>query len=164
MRDIILILHDIRSTHNVGSILRTAECFGIRKIYFSGYTPYPHTSDDTRLPHVSRKLSKQIHKTALGTEELLEWQHIDDIYKLIKYLKEKQYVLVGLEQDSTSVPLPTYTPKNKIAIIIGREVEGIDSTILKLCDDIVEIPLYGKKESLNVAQATAVALYVLRES
>lgn len=159
MKDIVLLLHDIRSTHNVGSLFRTAECLGVSHIYLSGYTPYPVMDDDERLPHIRNKLQAQIDKTALGTTHLVDWSHCAHISDVIKMVKENGYALVGLEQHDTSVQLPDWNPPSKIALLIGREVEGIDSSILLQCDFTVEIPQFGKKESLNVVQATAMALY-----
>lgn len=164
MSDICLILHDIRSTHNVGSLLRTAEGLGVSKVFFTGYTPYPHTNGDTRLPHLSSKLSKQIHKTALGAEALIPWEVHEDVATVIHDLKTSGFSILGLEQTDKSVPLSSYSPAKKSALVLGREVEGIDRSILRLCDSVVEIPMRGQKESFNVVQAAAIALYVLLES
>lgn len=162
MREIVLIVHDIRSTHNVGSLLRTADGFGVSKVYFTGYTPYPPTTPDERLPYIAEKLGKQISKTALGAEHSVTWTHEDSIEDLMVYLKDAGYAIVALEQDEQAVKLPEYTPTAKTALLIGREVEGIDAALLEKVDDIVEIPMFGQKESFNVAQATAVTLYQLR--
>lgn len=164
MRSIVLVVHDIRSTHNVGSLLRTAEGLGVGHVYFSGYTPYPPTHDDNRLPYISEKLGRQIHKTALGAEALVSWSHANDVQSLIKQLKSDGYVLVALEQTYASIPLPKFKPAPKVAILLGREVEGIDPTLLKYCDATVEIPMFGKKESYNVVQAAAMTLYHCRFS
>lgn len=159
MRDIVLLLHDIRSTHNVGSLFRTAECLGVSHIYISGYTPYPVHGADERLPHIRNKLQSQIDKTALGTTELVQWSHHDDVLQVLQNLKDDGFTIIGLEQTSTSKPLPEWTPPSKVALLVGREVEGIENTIIELCDATIEIPQFGKKESLNVVQATAIALY-----
>jgi len=164
MRDIILIAHDIRSTHNVGSLLRTAECFGIVHTYFTGYTPYPTTTNDERLPHISAKLTNQIHKTALGAETMTPWTHSENILDLISTLRAQGYTIAALEQTKSSVLLPNYQPPQKIALLIGREVEGIDTELLANCNITLEIPQFGKKESLNVVQATAIALYHIQTS
>jgi tRNA G18 (ribose-2'-O)-methylase SpoU len=162
MRKIVLLAHDIRSCHNVGSLLRTAEGLGITKVYFSGYTPYPTQLHDTRLPHIHQKLNKQIQKTALGAEVTQEWQHVDSIEKLITELKNGGFTVVALEQTPTSITLPDYHPTDKVALLLGREVEGVEDHLLKLVDQQLEIPMYGKKESFNVVQAAAMALYHLR--
>ena len=162
MRKIIVIAHDIRSTHNVGALLRTAECLGVAKLYFTGYTPYPEAGNDARLPHISKKLTQQIHKTALGTELTQPWEHYDDPLKCIAQLKADGYTVYALEQTAGSVELPTWSPPDKLALLIGREVEGIDDALLKVCDVHLEIPQFGTKESLNVVEATSMALYQAR--
>ncbi|HEX7483732.1 MAG TPA: TrmH family RNA methyltransferase [Candidatus Saccharimonadales bacterium] len=162
MPEIIVIAHNIRSTHNVGAIFRTSEGFGISKIILSGYTPYPLTEQDSRLPHISRKLTEQIHKTALGAEEIVpfEYQEIPDVEKL----RADGYRIVGLEQDDRSVILSDYHTPAKIALLLGEEVKGIASDFRDLCDDLIEIPMVGKKESFNVSVATGIALYSLTAS
>ncbi|MDQ5962978.1 MAG: rRNA (guanosine2251-2-O)-methyltransferase [Patescibacteria group bacterium] len=157
-----LIAHDIRSTHNVGSLLRTADCLGVDTVYLTGYTPYPASLNDSRLPHIVRKLQKDISKTALGAEQTVDWQNEYDPASVISLLRDKNYTIVGLEQAATSVPLNTLEPPDKVALLIGREVEGIDEALLTACDVIAEIPQFGSKESLNVVQATAIALYHFR--
>jgi len=159
---LILIVHDIRSIHNVGSLLRTAEGMGVDKVYFTGYTPYPRIKHDTRLPHIANKLTTQIHKTALGAEEMVDWEYKSDIISLIKDLKAEAYSVCALEQAQNSVMLPKFKPETDVALLLGREVEGIESSILSLCDKTIEIPMYGKKESFNVVQAAAMAMYQIR--
>lgn len=162
MTDIVLILHDIRSTYNVGSLLRTADGIGVSRIYFTGYTPYPQMDGDTRLPHISSKLTAQIHKTALGAEHSQNWQYTNDIKNLLDDLRTQNYKLLALEQSADSNKLPDYSPPTKVAVLLGREVEGIDERLLALVDDVVEIPMFGSKESFNVVQAAAILLYHLR--
>jgi 23S rRNA (guanosine2251-2'-O)-methyltransferase len=157
-----VIAHDIRSTHNVGSLLRTCEGFGVEHVYLTGYTPYPLAPGDTRLPHISSKLTAQIHKTALDAEELVPWTHIDDITSCITKLKADGYTIVALEQTPNSIALPEFQPPDKVALLLGREVEGIDPDIIRLCDISVEIPMFGRKESFNVVQAASMALYQFR--
>lgn len=162
MRSITLIIHDIRSCHNVGSLLRTADGFGIDTVYLTGYTPYPVKADDTRLPHIAQKLTRQIAKTALGAEDTVSWQQSDSIEEVIRMLRADGYHIVALEQDASAISLPTYVPPERVALLLGREVEGIDPELLLQTDAIVEIPMFGNKESFNVAQAAAIALYHLR--
>lgn len=164
MNEIIVIVHDIRSTHNVGSILRTCDGFGVNAVYFTGYSPYPSHKSDTRLPHIAQKLNHQIHKTALGAEDTVPWLHEEDCSHLVARLKKSGYRIIGLEQSEQSIPLPAYQSPSKIVLLLGREVEGIDKRLLQQCDDVIEIPMYGKKESFNVTQACAIALYALRET
>lgn len=159
MINVVLLAHNLRSTHNVGSLLRTAEGLGVKKVYFTGYTPYPLIDNDTRLPHESAKLSKQIHKTALGAENSILWEQNSDIETVIEDLKEQSYSITGLEQLPNSTKLNDYRPPKNVALILGREVEGLEPEVAKLCDTIIEIPMRGKKESFNVVQAAAIALY-----
>ena len=162
MRDIVLIVHDIRSCHNVGSLLRTAEGLGLSMVFITGYAPYPAEPNDERLPHIRNKLTAQIHKTALGAENTQPWQHHDHIMELLMSLKKDGYTLVALEQDISAIKLNDFTPPNKVALILGREVEGLEQTILDSVETTLEIPMYGAKESFNVVQAAAMALYHLR--
>jgi tRNA G18 (ribose-2'-O)-methylase SpoU len=160
MPEIIVVAHNIRSTHNVGAIFRTSEGFGVSKIILSGYTPYPQIDNDSRLPHISRKLTDQIHKTALGAETIVpfEYQENPDFDSL----QSLGFQIVGLEQDETSVMLPDYKPPEKVALLLGEEVEGIEKSLREQCDDLIEIPMEGQKESFNVSVATGIALYGLK--
>lgn len=160
-RNIIVIAHNIRSTHNIGSILRSCDGFGVEKVYFTGYSPYPKSVDDDRLPHLAEKINKQIHKTALGAEQSVKWQKVE-IYEIIAELQNTGFVVVGLEQHAKSVSLNEYHPVNKIALILGEEVHGIPDKIAALCDKFIEIPMTGTKESFNVSVAAGIALYQLR--
>lgn len=162
MSEIIIIAHNIRSTHNVGAIFRTAEGFGVSKIILSGYSPYPTTPDDTRLPHIREKLTAQIHKTALDAETIVPFAYYEE--PPIDELKRAGYTLVGLEQNERSIDVSTYHAPEKIALLIGEEVHGIASTYLDQCDDIIEIAMHGRKESFNVSVATGIALYALTTS
>lgn len=159
MSEIIVIAHNIRSTHNVGSIFRTAEGFGVSKIILSGYTPYPKLPVDNRLPHIADKLTAQIHKTALGAEVMIpfEYQSNPDIVGL----RNKNFDIVGLEQDADSTLLDAYKVPKKLALILGEEVHGIPPELIAQCDTLIEIPMKGKKESFNVSVAAGIALYGL---
>ncbi|MBC7943543.1 TrmH family RNA methyltransferase [Candidatus Saccharibacteria bacterium] len=159
MPKIIVIAHNIRSTHNVGSIFRTCEGFGVLKLILSGYTPYPNIKNDSRLPHIANKLTAQIHKTALGAEEMLPFEYQDQ--PDLESLKEQGFTIIGLEQDKRSTILPSYNAPKKIVLLLGEEVEGITSDLRDRCDDLIEIPMQGKKESFNVSVAAGIALYAL---
>lgn len=159
MPEIVVIAHNIRSTHNVGAIFRTSEGFGVSKIILSGYTPYPLIPGDTRLPHISRKLTDQIHKTALGAESIVPFKHLE--IPDLDNLRARGFRIVGLEQDARSIMLPQYKAPDKIALLLGEEVEGIDTALRDQCDDLIEIPMTGQKESYNVSVATGIALYAL---
>lgn len=159
MPEIVVIAHNIRSTHNVGSIFRSAEGFGVSKIILSGYTPYPSVPNDPRLPHIADKLTAQIHKTALGAETLVPFEYCEALP--LEDLRAAGYQIVALEQAPTSVPLAEYKAPDKLALLLGEEVHGIAPDILAKADAIIEIPMRGKKESFNVSVATGIALYIL---
>jgi len=146
-----LILHNIRSTHNVGSIFRTADAAGVSKIYLTGYTPTP--LDKFKRPR------KDIAKVALGAEKTISWEHVPNIKILIKKLKREKMQIVALEQAENSIDYKTVKPKNSLAFILGNEVGGIEKSVLKECDEILEIPMRGKKESLNVSVAAGIVLF-----
>jgi tRNA G18 (ribose-2'-O)-methylase SpoU len=159
---VVLILHNVRSCHNVGSMLRTANGLGIECVYLTGYTPYPQSAGDIRLPHLSHKIDHQIAKTSLGAEKSVHWEHCDDIYQVLDKLRKQGYLIAALEQKPGSTVLPSFLPPDKIVLIVGSEVGGIDENILEFTDKCLEIPMMGKKESFNVAVAAAIALYHLK--
>ncbi|MEK7564527.1 MAG: TrmH family RNA methyltransferase [Patescibacteria group bacterium] len=147
----ILILPDIRSVENVGAMFRTADAVGIDKIYLTGYTPTP-------LDRFGRKRS-DMAKSALGAEEYVAWEYKKTILPLLVKLKKDRYQIIGIEQDENSVDYKKIKLQNKNAFIVGTEVTGIPKDILKKCDVIAEIPMRGKKESLNVSVSLGVALF-----
>lgn len=158
-------LHNIRSTYNVGAILRTAEGFGVKKVILSGYTP--RVNDARVLPHLREKLNHEIHKTALGAEEMLDIYACDDIISEVSKMKDDGWMVVGLENN---IPEKTYflgseelseRLSQKIVLILGEEVNGIDYSLYDIIDLFAEIPMKGKKESFNVSVAAGVALYAL---
>jgi tRNA G18 (ribose-2'-O)-methylase SpoU len=162
MRNIILIAHNLRSCHNVGSLLRTAEGLGLTEVILSGYTPFPRLADDPRLPHLVVKIDKQISKTALGAENSQKWRHVEDITQVFAELHAAGFTLAAIEQSSESTKLPDFAPPKNIALLVGREVEGVEPEILAEMDQILEIPMFGHKESFNVVQAAAMSLYHCR--
>lgn len=159
MTNIILLPHNIRSTHNIGALFRTAEGCGVQRIIVSGYSPYPTAPNDNRLPHIREKLSRAISKTALGAEQSLPFEYRDS--PPLDELKAAGYTIVALEQSPDSVLLSHYNAPAKIALLIGEEVHGISKELLSQCDVVVEIPMRGMKESFNVSVATGMALYEL---
>ena len=161
MKSLVIIAHNLRSAHNVGSLLRTAEGLGV-KVILSGYTPYPLLVDDDRLPHLATKTHRQISKTALGAELQSIWTRQIDITETITELRNQGYAIAALEQTDSSVALPDYEMPAQLALILGREVEGVESEVLELCDKALVIPMFGKKESFNVVQAAAMAMYTWR--
>lgn len=146
-----LILHNIRSTHNVGSIFRTADAVGATKIYLTGYTPAP-------LDRFGRP-RKDIAKVALGAQMSVLWEHFPNIKTLLKKFKEEKIEIIALEQAENSIDYKTFKPRNSLALILGNEVGGIEKSILKLCDKVIEIPMSGEKESLNVSVSAGIALF-----
>ena len=158
MAKITLLLHNIRSSHNVGAIFRTAEGFGVKEIILSGYTPYPRRSGDTRLPHLAEKITKQINKTALGAERIVPFRYFE---KIDEFLSTNTLPLVALEQSNQSVTLESFNPLNDFLLVLGEEVHGIEIDLLDRCETILEIPMKGEKESFNVSVATGIALYSL---
>ncbi|MBP9738262.1 TrmH family RNA methyltransferase [Candidatus Saccharibacteria bacterium] len=168
---ITLVAHDIRSTHNVGAFFRTCDGLGVDEIIFSGYTPYPSLEDDTRLPHFADKLTRQIHKTALGAECTVPFKYTETLEDVITNLKQDNTLLVALEQFPDSLnpkdcvqKIQADYPNRRIALIVGNEIHGVSDETLKQMDYIMEIPMHGTKESLNVSVATAIALYELTGS
>lgn len=127
----------------------------------SGYTPYPQLENDTRLPHISRKITDQIHKTALDAETLVPFSCVEE--PDLEQFKRDGYRIVALEQDDQSIMLSDYSARDKVALVLGEEVSGIPPQLLAACDDIIEIPMHGNKESFNVSVATGIALYHLSE-
>ena len=159
MPKIIVLAHNIRSTHNIGALFRTAEGSGVEQIILSGYSPCPTVEHDTRLPHIREKLTNAIHKTALGAEMLVPFRY--EPTPPIERLKQQGYRVVALEQAPHSIKLGHYRAPDKVALLIGEEVHGIEPELLSQCDDIVEIAMHGKKESFNVSVAAGMALYEL---
>lgn len=150
-KEIIIILPDIRSSLNVGSIFRTADACGTDKIYLTGYTPAPIDKFG--------RVNKEIGKTALGAEKTLAWGKIEDVSKLLTKLKKDGFYLIAVEQAKNSIDYKKVRSTGKTAFIFGNEVDGLPKSILKKCDLIAEIPMVGEKESLNVAVSAGVALF-----
>ena len=149
--EIHLLLHDIRSAHNVGSIFRTSDAIGVSRIYLSGHSPSP--TDKFKRP------VKEITKTALGAELSIPWEYHKDPTQLIEKLKGEGYSVVAIEQDSKAVDYKQFKPNKKILVVVGNEVDGVSEDVRTLCDVFVEIPMHGKKESLNVAVAYGIAMF-----
>ena len=147
----ILILNDIRSVENVGAMFRTADAGGIDKIYLVGYTPAP-------VDRFGRK-RKDMAKSALGAEEFVPWEQKMGLPGLLKELKQDGFQIIAIEQDSKSIDYKLVRTTEKNAFILGTEVTGIPKEILKECDVIAEIPMLGKKESLNVSVSLGIALF-----
>lgn len=156
-----LILHDVRSLYNVGSILRTADGFGVKTVYLTGFTPYPRQKNDKRLPHVIDKVEHQINKTALGAERNVSTIHAE-IFQLINQMKHSGHEIVAIEQAPSSVSIHSLELNGPTALILGSETSGIPQNVLEKCDVIAEIPMKGRKNSFNVSVAAAIALNTLQ--
>jgi len=143
-----VVLHNIRSCYNVGSVFRSADAFGAEKIFLGGYTPNPGKD-------------KRIAKTALGAEESVPWEAVWHTNQLLKRLKQEKIRIVAIEQSPQSQKLQSYSPFFPCALVLGNEVKGLSQQMLSHCDDVAEIPMLGKKESLNVAVAFGIAAYYI---
>ena len=147
---VVLVLDNIRSAHNVGSAFRTADAFGIDKIYLCGICACPP--------------SAEIHKSALGAEQSVPWEHCDDTIAALRSLREQGYTLVSVEQSEDSVSLDAFVrePERKYAVVFGNEVDGVQQDAVDLSDIVLEIPQWGTKHSLNVSVAVGVVLWHFR--
>ena len=146
---LVVVLDNVRSMHNVGSVFRTADAFLISGIRLCGYTPRP--------PH------RDIHKTALGATETVDWQYAESTAQAVQALKDEGYRIFAVEQVEKSIPLHefSYKKSDKLAVIFGNEVTGIEQEALNLCDGSIEIPQYGMKHSLNISVAAGIVLWEL---
>ena len=143
---VIVVLENIRSAYNVGSVFRTADAFLVNAIYICGYSAKP--------PH------KEIKKTALGAEETVTWKHFKTAAEAIAELREAGYKVYAIEQVKESISLEKFDAgENKIAVVFGNEVIGVEQSTIHLCDGSVEIPQLGMKHSLNIATAAGVVLW-----
>ena len=144
---LILILDDVRSLNNIGAVFRTADAFLIQKIYLCGITATP--------PH------KDIHKTALGATESVDWEYHKEAAEVVKQLKDKKKIVYAIEQAEGALSLENFkiAPNEKYAFVLGNEVKGVSQAIVNQCDGVIEIPQEGTKHSLNIAAAAAVILW-----
>ena len=146
---VIVVLDNIRSMHNVGSVFRTADAFLLKGVYLCGYTPQP--------PH------RDIHKTALGATETVDWQYFATTAEAVRSLKSAGYTVVAIEQTEGSVALQGFRMPESglLAVVFGNEVSGVGEEALALCDGSVEIPQWGMKHSLNISIAAGIVLWEL---
>lgn len=148
---VFVILHNIRSAENVGAIFRTADAAGVKKIFLTGYTPLP-------IDRFGRIQSK-IHKTALGAETHVPWEHVSSVAALIRLLSKEGTGVVAVEQDKKAKDYKRFPLKRPTAFLFGNEVRGISKQLLRQCSAVIEIPMRGKKESLNVSVSAGVILF-----
>ena len=163
---LMVVLDNIRSCYNVGAILRTAEGLGVPKVVLSGYTPRVH--DANLLPHLRDKLDREIHKTALGAEDMLDIYSSGDIFSDLKKWRDEGWQIVGLENNINDDRLVSLDDRNlkgklseKVVLVLGEEVNGIDNSLYDIFDLFIEIPMKGEKESFNVSVAAGIAMYEL---
>lgn len=149
-RQLSLLAHNIRSLWNVGSLFRTADAMNVNKIYLTGYTATPPR--------------REISKTAIGAEEWVSWNHSPEPFDIIDTLKSEGWTIVGLELTPEATTISDYNAPEKVCLVIGHEITGVPQELLSLCDNIVSIPMHGKKESLNVSVAAGIALHHLRNT
>ncbi|MTI86641.1 MAG: RNA methyltransferase [Balneolaceae bacterium] len=151
IKDVKILLHNIRSMHNVGAVFRSADAFGISEVLLTGYTPTPPRPE--------------ISKTAIGAEEFVEWSYWKNDKELVDSLKDDNYTIIGIEQTENSILLPEVDAQSygKVCLVMGNEVTGIDDAFLPSIDEFVAIPQYGHKHSLNVSVAAGVVLYAFLE-
>ena len=144
---LVVVLDNVRSLHNVGSIFRTADAFLIEKIYLCGITACP--------PHA------EIHKTALGAEHTIEWNYYEDVCEALKKLQSEGYKLLSIEQAEGSILLNNFLPdkQEKYAVILGNEVKGVSQEAIDMCDNCIEIPQFGTKHSLNVSVTSGIVMW-----
>ncbi|MAF36609.1 RNA methyltransferase [archaeon] len=152
----IAVLQNIRSAFNVGTVLRTADAVGIKKVYLCGYTPAP-------VDNLS-KAHKEIIKVSLGAESYVDWEKVSSTTALLKKLKKEGYKIVVVELAKNSQKYYKFKPKSldKIVLVVGNEIRGVSKPVMDLADKIIEIPMLGKKESLNVGVAFAIVAYRLK--
>ncbi|MFC5047217.1 TrmH family RNA methyltransferase [Aquimarina hainanensis] len=144
---LIIILDNIRSLNNIGSVFRTADAFLIEKIYLCGITAVP--------PH------KDIQKTALGATDTVDWQHVESTDELVRQLQEEEVVVISVEQAADAVMLDEFTPLKgkKYALVFGNEVKGVQQSVVSKSDTVIEIPQYGSKHSLNISVSAGVVIW-----
>ncbi|MDA3615287.1 RNA methyltransferase [Chitinophagaceae bacterium LY-5] len=148
---LVVVLDNVRSMHNVGSVFRSSDAFLVEAIYLCGFTPCP--------PH------RDIHKTALGSTDTVTWKYVDETMNAIQLLKDEGYTIVSVEQVTNSVSLPAvqWDGQSKIAVVMGNEVDGVDQEIINESSYCIEIPQMGTKHSLNISVATGIVLYKMAE-
>jgi len=146
---LIIVLDNIRSLNNIGSVFRTADCFCLEKIYLCGITATP--------PH------RDIHKTAIGATETVNWEYCDSTSDVIDRLKEDNWKCYAIEQTEKSIMLNDFDPSSaeKLAIVMGNEVDGVDQKVIENCHGSIEIPQFGTKHSLNISVCTGVVVWDL---
>ncbi len=146
-----VILHDIRSHYNVGAIFRTCDGAGVDKVFITGYTPAPLDRFGRVVP--------EIHKTSLGASSMVPWERFETTEAVVSDFKNKGVAVIAVEQSPKSISLYDFTPKGDVAYIFGNEIEGVPQSICAVADAVLEIPMRGQKESLNVSVTAGIVLF-----
>ena len=142
---LIIILDNIRSLNNIGSVFRTADCFRVEKIYLCGITATP--------PH------RDIHKTAIGATESVDWEYQESAKEVVVDLKQKGWSCFAIEQVENSIALNDFQPKEKTVVILGNEVDGVQQEVINVCEGTIEVPQFGTKHSLNISVCTGIVVW-----
>lgn len=144
---VVIVLDNVRSGHNTGSVFRSCDAFGVTAVYLCGITPFPP--------------NREVRKTALGSDESIDWIHFPDTTVALKELKQQGYEIIFAEHTTESTPLQQFmlSKEKKYVLVFGNEVEGINSDLLPLADHIIEIPQFGTKHSLNISVAAGIVLW-----
>ena len=152
-REVYVMLDNVRSAHNVGSIFRTCDGAGVAKIFLVGYTPAPKDRFGRPQP--------EIEKTSLGASATVPWTQLEDnaVPDKLKELKDQGFIVVAVEQSPQSISLYDFKPAEKVCYVFGNEIDGVSGAILDLADAIIDIPMHGQKESLNVGVTVGIALF-----
>jgi tRNA G18 (ribose-2'-O)-methylase SpoU len=153
--EIVAIIENVRSLQNVGSIFRTADGLGIKHLYLTGSSGHPHPTEPWRRDHLA------LTKTALGAEQSVTWTYAASSLEIIEKLQQEGYQILSIELAPQAVSLDTLTAPKRVAIVVGNEVDGIEAETLAASDQVVAIPMQGRKESFNVSIAFALAAYHL---
>lgn len=156
---LVLILEDIRSAHNVGSIFRTAEAAGVERIILTGLTPRPSVTPDERPAYIADRANKLIAKTALGAEKSVSWSYKPLAASALAQLRADGYTIAALELHPDAHNIFDYHPPAMLALVLGHETGGVSATSVTAADIILQIPMAGRKESLNVSVAAGIAIY-----
>ena len=165
MKDFYVICDNIRSLENIGSIFRTADALGISKIFLCGYTAKPPVGESIENFLKRKGIVDRLNKTALGAEQTVAFEYCESVIKLIKKLRlqNSKISILALEQDKKSIDYTKFKPRFPLALILGNEVDGVNKKTLSLCDKIIELPMAGSKESLNVAVSFGIAGYEINK-
>ena len=146
---IVVVLDNIRSMNNVGSVFRSSDCFRVEKLILCGITATP--------PH------RDIRKTAIGAEESMDWEYHESTTAALQELKDSRYEIAAIEQTENSIGLSQFKPKDKIALVFGNEVDGVSDEAIALCDSVIEIPQFGTKHSFNISVSAGIVLWEVHQ-